>query len=211
MNFFKKILIILFITFNFSNVFSQNRSNSLNVISSNIAYYFEKPSGFGVSYERILDQNRSNNISQFSFKLSCYRILDIEKENQYSYRGVNISNDEAKKISGFSIEPSFKFYFGWGSPFGTYFSILGSYSNYEEVYTDIIDINNNYISKYSSIGRGVLLGHQFVISKSISIELGLGYLVENIKLETTDYQNLTINSNRIDDGLKINSSIGFVF
>tara|TARA_B100000575_G_scaffold236243_1_gene198148 strand:- start:472 stop:1107 length:636 start_codon:yes stop_codon:yes gene_type:complete len=211
MNFLKRILIVLILSFNFSNVFSQNSLNSLNVISSNIAYFFEKPSQFGVSYERVLDQVRSNDISQFSFKLGVYKILDVEKENQYIYRGVNISNDEAKQFNGFLIEPSFKYYFGWGSPFGTYFSILGSYTNYEEVYTDVVDENNNYNSRYSSYGRGLLVGHQFIIGNSISIELGLGYLVEDINLEISRNQSSPINVKTGNDGIKINTSLGFIF
>ena len=211
MNFLKRILIVLILSFNFSNVFSQNSLNSLNVISSNIAYIFEKPSQFGVSYERVLDQVRSNDISQFSFKLGVYKILDVEKENQYIYRGVNISNDEAKQFNGFLIEPSFKYYFGWGSPFGTYFSILGSYTNYEEVYTDVVDENNNYNSRYSSYGRGLLVGHQFIIGNSISIELGLGYLVEDINLEISRNQSSPINVKTGNDGIKINTSLGFIF
>ena len=172
--------------------------------------FFEKPAGYGLSYERLLDLGLSNDVSQFSFKISFKKISDTQREPSYIYRDVLIYNEEAKQFSGYEIKPEFKWYFGWGAPFGTYFSLAGNYESYEEVYRDLINNANNYTSSFSVFGGGFGLGHQIVFGELISIDLGIQYIVENISVDLQT-QTRSYFDDYKNDGVGSYVNLGLIF
>ena len=140
-----------------------------NIITTSLSHFFENPAGFGIAYERMLDQGRSNNVAQFSLKLDLKKISDTERDAFQTFEDRLIYNEDAYQYSGYVITPEVKYYFGWSAPFGPYFSLFGKYSFYQESFTDIADENNNYNSIITVFGRGLGAGyHDLLILVSTS-------------------------------------------
>ena len=53
-------------------------------------------------------------------------------------------NEDAYQYTGYSVRPELKYYFGWNAPFGFYFNLFASYTDYTESFKDINDNINNY-------------------------------------------------------------------
>ena len=119
----KKLIIIVVLCVISNVLLAQSTTVFKNIISTNIMQFFEQPGGFGVSYERMLDKGRSNNVAQFSIKLDMKKISDTDRDDYQIYQGQLIYDEDAFKYSGYTFMPEVKYYFGWDAPFGSYFSL----------------------------------------------------------------------------------------
>jgi len=208
------LLIILFCVF--SNVlFAQFTPVPKNIISTNLLHFFEKPAGFGIAYERMLDKGRSNNAAQFGVKLDVKKIFDADRNAYQTFEGQLIFNEEAYKYSGYALTPEVKYYFGWNAPFGLYFSMFGNYAAFLESFEDNTQNseNNNYNMNISTFGRGLSVGYQFEIKDLVVVDLGVGYKIQDKKSEKQGYgeDGFTRMSDEKKDGVKLSVSLGAAF
>ena len=124
----KKVLLTILLCV-FSNVsFAQYTPVPKNIITTSLSQFFEKPAGFGIAYERMLDKGRSNNAAQFGVKLEVKKISDADRDAYQIFEGQLIYNEKAYKFSGYALTPELKYYFGWNAPFGLYFSMFGKHA-----------------------------------------------------------------------------------
>ncbi|MBC8464196.1 MAG: DUF3575 domain-containing protein [Bacteroidetes bacterium] len=209
----KRIFILLSIFLVTGAVQAQSFLVKKNIISTSLFTPFEDPGGYSLSYERMLDKGQSLNAAQFSVKLNTKLINDKKPWAYTEFEGVKIYDNEAFQYSGFSFVPEVKYYFGWDSPFGPYFSLYGSYAQYTESFKDMSDNVNNYNTKFTRIGRGIGVGYQFRIGRLLAMDIGGGYIMEDVsskqqKFGETDFTSL---DKEKDDGLRVAVTFGVSF
>ena len=211
----KKVLLTIFLCV-FSNVLlAQYTPVPKNIITTSLLQFFEKPAGFGIAYERMLDKGRSNNAAQFGVKLDVKKIFDTDRDAYQTFEGQLIYNEEAYKYSGYALTPEVKYYFGWNAPFGLYFSLFGDYATFQESYVDNAQNseNNNYDQNITSFGRGLGAGYQFEIKELVVVDLGVGYMIQDKKSEKQGFgeDGVTQISNEKKDGVRFSVSLGTAF
>ena len=209
----KKVLLTVILCLVSHFLFAQNTTVPKNIITTSLSQFFEKPAGFGIAYERMLDQGRSDNVAQFSLKLDMKKISDTERDAFQTFEDRLIYNEDAYQYSGYIITPEIKYYFGWSAPFGPYFSLFGKYSFYQESFTDIADENNNYNSNITAFGRGLGAGYQIKIKELVVVDLGLGYMIQDKKsdIQLFGEDGFTPLSDEKKDGVRIAVSLGYAF
>ena len=209
----KRIFILLSVFIISGTVQAQSFLVNKNVISTSLFTPFENPRAYGLSFERMLDKGQSINVAQFSVKLNAKLINDTKPWSYGVFEGVKIYDNEAFQYSGFSFVPEAKYYFGWDSPFGPYFSLYGSYTQYRESFKDESNNVNNYNTKFTRIGRGVGAGYQFRIGRLLAMDIGGGYIMEDVsskkqKFGETDFTAL---DKEKEDGLRVAVTFGVSF
>lgn len=209
----KKVLLTVVLCLVSHFLFAQYTPVPKNIITTSLSQFFEKPAGFGIAYERMLDQGRSNNVAQFSLKLDLSKISDNERDAFQTFEDRLIYNEDAYQYSGYVITPEVKYYFGWNAPFGPYFSLFGKYSFYKESFKDIADENNNYNSNIIAFGRGLGAGYQIKIKELVVVDLGLGYMIQDKKSDKKGFgeDGFTPINDEKKDGLRIAVSLGTAF
>ena len=138
----KKVLLTVILCLVSHFLFAQNTTVPKNIITTSLSPFFEKPAGFGIAYERMLDQGRSDNVAQFSLKLDMKKISDTERDAFQTFEDRLIYNEDAYQYSGYIITPEIKYYFGWSAPFGLYFSVW-KHSFYQESFKIYRKCENN--------------------------------------------------------------------
>ena len=200
----------------FSNLlFAQYTPIPKNIITTSVSQFFEKPAGFGIAYERMLDKGRSNNAAQFGVKLELKKISDYDRDAYQIFEGQLIYNEKAYKYSGYALTPEVKYYFGWNAPFGLYFSMFGSHAAYQESFEDNTENseNNNYNKNITTFGRGLGAGYQFEVKKLVVVDLGVGYMIQDKKSEQQGFgeDGFTPLSDEKKDGVRLSVSLGAAF
>ena len=211
----KKVLLTILLCV-FSNVsFAQYTPVPKNIITTSLSQFFEKPAGFGIAYERMLDKGRSNNAAQFGVKLEVKKISDADRDAYQIFEGQLIYNEKAYKFSGYALTPELKYYFGWNAPFGLYFSMFGKYATFQESFEDNTENGeiNNYDKNITSFGRGLGAGYQFEVKKLVVLDLGVGYIIQDKKSENKEYgeDGFTPMSDEKKDGVRLSVSLGAAF
>ncbi len=209
----KRIFILLSVFLIASVSQAQSFLVKKNIISTSLFTPFEVPGGYGLSFERMLDKGQSLNAAQFSVKLNAKLINDTKRWSYGVFEGVKIYDNEAFQYSGFSFTPEVKYYFGWDSPFGPYFSLYGSYTQYTESFKDMSDNVNNYNTKLTRIGRGIGAGYQFRIGRLLAMDIGGGYMMEgvNSKIQKFGETDFTALDKEKEDGLRVAVTFGISF
>jgi hypothetical protein len=114
-------------------------------------------------YERALDENKSVQLGFF-------------------YSGISV---EDTRFRGFGITPEFRLYLSEKrqAPAGIFVAPYLRYQNFDLSYGDVAS------ATYSSLGGGLLVGSQRVLSNIISLEafIGPSYSTGNIKTVSGDY------------------------
>lgn len=110
------------------------------------------------------------------------------------------------KVSGWRITPEFRFYTSLikGAPKGFYVAPYFRYATYDFTlddyqysYNDIYDGNKHktadvdYRGNYTSVGGGIMIGHQWILAKHVSLDfwiigLGLGNTTFRLKASSED-------------------------
>lgn len=209
----KKLFVLAFAFFTIGIAQGQSFLVKKNVFGVGLYTPFEKPGGYALSYERMLDKGRSPGEAQLSFKLTSKLVNDKKHHNYGSFEGVELIDKDAYIYKGFAFTPEIKYYFTWDAPFGPYFSVFGSYQKYTESFVDIADELNNYVVNSASLGRGIGLGFQFKFSELICVDIGGGYIMEDITVKRQGFGELVFtNQDPIkDDGLRVAVSFGLAF
>jgi hypothetical protein len=194
-------------------VSAQSFKTSKNIVSVGLYTPFESPAGYALSYERMLDRGNSPSAAQFAFKLNMKMVNDKEKAVFTNHDGKEFFDEDAFQYNGFVFTPEVKYYFGWNAPFGVYFSVNGGYGNYVETFYDVNNVLNNYEKRYSRIGRGIGAGFQFMIRQVVAVDLGGGYLMEDVSLSQRNAGEKSFSAlyKEKDDGLRINVTFGIPF
>lgn len=175
----KNLTFIAFLFINISISFSQQ-----NVVKFGIVDIVK----LNFSYERVLYDNQSFGLN----------IAILPKKNIPNI----LLNDELIKLntetelSGFSIIPEYRFYVGKnGAPRGFYLAPYFKFSKYSLIFLD--EYNGEQLSvkgKYNSIGLGLQLGIQWIISEVFTIDwnfFGFEFDRNTISLEfTSDSDNI---------------------
>ena len=209
----KKLFVLLFILLTIDNINAQSFLVKKNIISTSLFTPFEIPGGYGLSVERMLDKGRSPNVAQFSLKLNTKIINDKQAFQYTTFNGIELYDKNAFQYNGISFIPEIKYYFGWNSPFGPYFSLYGSYVKYSEIFNDIIDDQNNYILKSNQIGRGLGCGYQFALGEFFAMDVSGGYIIEDVNLKKQDLgeeEFLSLEKLK-EDGLRVSITLGISF
>ena len=211
----KKVLLTIVLCV-FSNILlAQYTPVPKNILTTSLSQFFEKPAGFGIAYERMLDKGRSNNAAQFGVKLDFKKISDTDRDAYQTFEGQLIYNENAYKYSGYALTPEVKYYFGWDAPFGLYFSLFGKYATFKESFEDKAENGeiNNYDKNITSFGRGLGTGYQFKIKELVVIDLGIGYIIQDTKSEKQGFgeDGFSPMSDEKKDGLRLSVSLGTAF
>lgn len=193
---------------------AQSYKKTKNVISISVIDPFLKPNSYSLGYEHTLDKGYSPNVSQLSYKLIGSVIDDTDKRLLNTYLGNKIFDNNAVKYSGFKALAELRYYFQWNAPIGYFFAVHGGFSQVNEVYTDRKENSTqSYDLSTSEISRGLGFGVQYQIFGIFSLDILAGYNIASI-----NQSRLLIETNEeieIDpftkDGLRISTSIGFVF
>jgi len=172
-----------------------------NVVKWNVSSLAFKNAYF--TYERAFEKKFSLNLGVgfvpsstllFGSLVPDVKSGDIERESPIK----NMS------MTGYSITPEFRYYTSLikETPRGLYVSAYLRHSNYnltlndyDYVYKDEFDNNIektakiDFNSTITSIGGGIMLGHQWILAEHVSIDLwfiGLGLNSSTFKLKATD-------------------------
>lgn len=160
----KKLLFILFIA---AGLVSDAQNNSLPPIKKNaIKFNLVSPifNTINLSYQRMLTPYKSLQVT------AAYTNFDDFKEDhsidKNSVKGLNLTADYRINFSGYGLN-------GW------YISPFARYLNYsKDSYKESIGYDYSYDlqekSSYQSIGVGLLVGKQFIIKNTITIDLFAG-------------------------------------
>lgn len=160
-----------------------------------------------LSYQHIFDNSRSINVG-FSY-------MDFNNFNNYSsnnsspYSSVN-DKDQTK---GITVTAEYRIHFsdnnldGWyGAPFARYMNYTHNLSDYYTEYNAITGYSSNYTKQkdtYQSVGLGFIVGHQFIIRNTVSIDF-FGGPVYQIMLQ----HSRTLSSSKVlDDKNKLSDAI----
>ena len=209
----RRLLFCLLIFCSIEVIHAQTFLVKKNIISTSLQSLIINPSGYSISYERMLDRGRSPNVAQLSFKLN-YKLINDKDDYVYDvFQGVELKDKDAYTFDGHAFVPEFKYYFTWDAPNGPYFSLYGTYESYQENFVNINDQTQNYEKKISALGRGLGLGYQIRITDYLNLDLGGGYLVQDTKskrklLLETAYIDLP---NEKKDGIRIVVGLGVGF
>ena len=211
----KKYILYLLFVFSLSpDLVAQSFLVSKNVVSTNLISPFLSPGSYGLEFERVLDKGYSPNVSQFTYKLGFYAIDDKDKRLVDSFYELPVYDYSAVKYSGLSTFVELRYYFGWKAPKGYYFTLFGSYSDYNENYTDRKSNSfDSYEKMVSKIGRGVGLGAKYQVLEFLIFDILVGYNVDNVNQNIT--YTYTQREEKIEpltkDGLRAGLSIGVNF
>lgn len=161
-----------------------------------------------VSYQRLLANSRSLNVG-FSY-------MDFDNFNNYA--GSNAppysSTDDKNQTKGITATAEFRIHFSDNTLEGWYGAPFARYMNYtrklEDYYTDNYDpitgFSRGYARQedsYQSVGLGFIVGHQFVIRNTVSIDF-FGGPVYQIMLQ----HSRKLNSSKVlDDKNKLSDAI----
>ena len=210
MNIVRIIFLLLFFS---CKLCAQSYSVKRNIISVPVYAIFEQPSSFGLSYERMLDKGQSLSTAQFASKLTLLKISDQDEWIYGTFENVSLIDEDAYQYTGYSVRPEMKYYFGWNAPFGFYFNLFASYTDYAESFVDINDNVNNYNKRSNRIGRGIGGGFQFKVRKVIAVDLAAGYIMEDVNSSKQNYGEVEFTDLKTikDDGLKVNINLGVSF
>lgn len=210
MNIVRITVLFLFFSWNLS---AQSYLVKRNIVSVPVYAIFEQPSSFGLSYERMLDKGQSLSTAQFASKLTLLKISYQDEWIYGTFENVSLIDEDAYQYTGYSIRPEMKYYFGWNAPFGFYFNLFASYTDYTESFVDINDNVNNYNKRSNRIGRGIGGGFQFKVKKVIAVDLAAGYIMEDVNSSKQNYGEVEFTDliGLKDDGLKLNINLGVSF
>lgn len=211
----KKLFVVVLAFFTVGIAQGQSFLVKKNVLGVGLYTPFEKPGGYALSYERMLDKGHSLNAAQFAVKLNFKLINDDERAHFNDSLGVSVFDLDAYQYEGFSFTPEVKYYFTWNAPIGPYFSLYASYSRYSENFFLELDpvSTANYEKKISKLGRGIGAGYQFRFSELLSMDIGGGYIMEDIRSKQKNLGELVFSplDNQKDDGLRVSVSFGILF
>lgn len=210
LNMFRITFLLLFFSWNLS---AQSFLVKRNIVSVPVYSIFEQPSLFGLSYERMLDKGQSLSTAQFATKLTLLKISDQDEWIYGTFENISLIDEDAYQYTGYSVRPELKYYFGWNAPFGFYFNLSASYTDYTESFVDINDNINNYNIRSNRIGRGIGVGFQFKLIKVIAVDLATGYIMEDVYSSQQNYEEVEFTDLKAikDDGLKVNINLGLAF
>lgn len=205
----------IFCVFFFISADAQYKDFNRNVISTNIYSPFLKVRSYSLSYERVLDKGYSPKVSQFSYKISGILVRDTDKAGLYEWKENTIYDLDAVAYDGCSVLAELRYYFLWHAPVGYYISVFGAYSDVNEVYTDrrkppYFLVTETQVSKVS---RGLGVGSQYRLYRSILVDILLGYRIDDINEKETDVNtNIVVNKDpSTEDGLYISINFGVSF
>jgi hypothetical protein len=180
----------------YSTVFAQKNVVKWNV--SSVAF-----NNVYLTYERVIEKKFSVNLGVGYVPTSLLMVTGFVPD----VKSGDFTRESPLKnmnMTGYSITPEFRFYTSLikESPRGLYLAAYLrhsnydlSYQNYAYNYKDEFDnniskiANINFESSISSIGGGLMLGHQWIIGQHFSIDLwilGLGVNSSTFQLRATD-------------------------
>lgn len=172
--FFILIFLNLFGVF---GVFAQNNILKVDPINSIMGNY-------SISYERVVNKKQSININ-----LSVMPDKDLFKLGADAfdvYSEIDIEN----RISGFSVSPEYRFYFGKDtrkSPRGFYIAPYLRVSDYKLLLHDTFEDHKTQVDvDFLTAGLGVQLGAHWIFSDKYSLDLqffGIGIDRHNLTLD----------------------------
>ncbi len=156
--------------------FAQVKDNAIkvNIVGAVIGQY-------QLAYERALNENMS-----------------IQLSAGYISRSWDLSPIYTYKTSGFLVIPEFRYYFkeslqgAYGAAFFRFRTVTSEYDDLDETYGDY-----DYTQKGTSIGGGLVLGYQALISDAVVFDIFLGPQFKTNSYKTT-YDDPSIDENYYD-------------
>lgn len=181
----KTILFMLIFSLTCLGTWSQEKKNAIKILPMSLPL-----NSAAFEYERMLNEK---NAIEFGIGFPMNRTF-VDKFGMTWSEDENITNDE---LGIFSLRAAYRHYTGksmlpkgfYLAPYIKYQGISGAADNVREIVDDLgnSSYNENYDAKIHSIGAGLQLGYQFLISKTVTLDLfflgleaGLGKVDANI-------------------------------
>jgi hypothetical protein len=164
-----KTVLVIILSLTCMNVWGQEKKNVVKILPLSL------PLNIAVfEYERMLNEK---NAVEFGIGFPLNRTF-VGKFGMDWSEDENISND---KLDIFSLRAAYRHYTGksrlpkgfYIAPYIRYQGISGSADNVRTIEDDMgsSSYNENYDAKINTIGAGCQLGYQFLISKTVTLDL----------------------------------------
>ncbi|MFN3403412.1 MAG: DUF3575 domain-containing protein [Cytophagaceae bacterium] len=158
-------------------------------------------------YERVLNE-------KLALQLSVgYRYMDVNR-----MFGLGSSKADNKIHKGFTFVPELKYYItntAIGIPEGLYVAPFARIGKYTVDFVDnhdsgTLNINHDATYTISAVGGGILIGYQFIIAKSVALDLFFGPQFKNRTVSQVEYLDVPPNDPKKfeKENIQVEKSIG---